>query len=85
MVNNSFMEKIKVIQIKDGYRQWYKDKRPDLYSKYGKSILAIDGRTRKIVKVFKPTEITESINFCVTNHYIHQHCDSVFYGVTEIF
>ena len=78
--------KIKLSPItEDGYRDWYIGKRTQLYAKYGKSILAIDRGTHRIKRVFKYSEINESLVFCTKNHLVHQVCDSVFYGETEVF
>jgi len=79
------MKKIIITEVSTTkYSQWYRKRHPELYSEFGKSILAIDKVSFKVQGVFKTTEVRESISFCIQNGCIHQFCDAVFYGETEL-
>ena len=79
------MKKIIITEVSTiKYSQWYRNSRPALYSEFGKSILAIDKVSYTVKRAFKTTEVRESISFCIKNECIHQFCDSVFYGETEL-
>lgn len=79
------MKKIIITEVSTTkYSQWYRQQHLELYSKFGKSILAIDKVSFKVQGIFKTTEVRESISFCIQNGCIHQFCDVVFYGETEL-
>lgn len=55
-----------------------------LFRRYGKSILIIDSDSHRVVKVFKVSEIRQSLEFCENGRYIHQYCKETICGVTEV-
>lgn len=65
------------------YDDWYRREHISLYRKYGKCILVIDSNTFEVVKVYKLTEVRQSLEFSLHGNYIHQYCKETICGITE--